>query len=83
MFEKLKTLRGTPQIDDDKLIFSIGRLRLAPGDIVVLTTPLLLDRDQVTALRERAEKFLPPENKVMILTGDMDVGVITRVKEGE
>jgi len=80
MFNRLKTTRDVPQIDDDKLVFAIGRLRLAPEDILVLTTPLLLDKEQVAAIRERAQAFVP-NNTVMILTGDMGVGVITPDKK--
>jgi len=79
MFKKMKTLRDVPQIDEENFIFSIGRLRLAPGDVVVLKSPYALDKDQVSYIRERAMTFLSGaglKNHVLVLTADTDIGVI-------
>jgi len=68
-----------PKIDDEKLLFAIGKLTLAPGDIIVLKTDLMLDKDQITALYERARKSFP-DNEVTILSHGIDIAILS--KEG-
>ena len=68
-----------PKIDNDKLLFAIGKLTLAPGDIVVLRTELMLDKEQATMLMERGKKYFP-DNEVMLLSHGMDIAILS--KEG-
>jgi len=83
--ERVKMLETLfEKIGDDKLAFSVGRLRLEPGDIVVLKTDLMLDRDQHRAIRDRAQDIIR-NNEVMILTHGFDIGVMgaQKVEAGE
>jgi serine phosphatase RsbU (regulator of sigma subunit) len=55
--------------------YAVGKLTLNPGDIVVLSTDLLLDKDQCTALRDRGQEHFP-DHKVVVLSAGIKLGVI-------
>jgi len=76
----MKWPKVNPKIDDDKLLFAIGKLTVAPGDLVVLKTDLHLDKDQAQMLYERAKHFIH-SNEVLILSHGIDIAILS--KEGE
>lgn len=63
----------------ESLKYRIGKLDLKPGDILVLSTNLLLDPDQAKAVRDRARTFARG-HKIMVLTGGLKLGVIRNHK---
>ena len=68
-----------PKIKLDKIIFRVGKLTIRPGDFLVLATPLMLDKDQVQLLRERAEEqFKDLGVKVVILTSGFNIAVLRK-----
>jgi hypothetical protein len=59
--------------------FRIAKLELQPGDMVVLQTDLMLDKEQITMLRDRAdEQFRPLKAKVAILTSGLRLGILRK-----
>jgi ribosome biogenesis SPOUT family RNA methylase Rps3 len=61
--------------------FRLAKLELRPGDMVVLQTDLLLDKDQVTSLKRRADEQLRPlKIKSMILVGGLKIGILRKAK---
>jgi hypothetical protein len=72
--ERLREL--AEKIPDDKLLFAVGRIRLEPGDILVVKTKLLLDKDQIAYISEQVRNFVP-DNRVMVLTADLDLAVLS------
>jgi hypothetical protein len=69
--------------DPLEMLEHVGRLELKPGDILVFRSNLMLDKDQVNALRDRIEELLGAHMrewgvKHIIVTCDMDVGVLRK-----
>jgi hypothetical protein len=69
--------------DPLEILEHVGRLELKPGDILVFRSKLMLDKDQVNALRERIEEYLGAHMrewgvKSIIVTCDMEVGVLRK-----
>jgi hypothetical protein len=63
------------------LRYRIGKLQIEPGDMLVLQTDLLLDRDQIQTLRDRAnEQFAALKVQVAILTAGMQLAVLRKGK---
>ena len=65
----------------DELRYSVGKLELKPGDVIVAKTDLMLDRDEVMALRDRFHEYLIAvgiENKCMVLTHGIKIAVIRK-----
>ena len=59
-------------------------LRIEPGDMIVLQTDLMLDKNQVQALRDRAvEQFGTyfPDVKVVVLSAGLKAGAIRKVRK--
>ena len=59
--------------------FKMHRLRLRKGDLVMLKTDLILDRDMVDAFRKNARELFAPA-RVGILTGDLKMSVWRKKK---
>jgi hypothetical protein len=54
-------------------------LRFEKGDVLVMQTDLMLNKDQIMALRERAtEQFGTDFGKIVILTAGMKLGVLRK-----
>jgi hypothetical protein len=57
-------------------------LHIEPGDVIVMQTDLILEKDQITTLRDRAvEQFsgTPLKDfKVAVLVGGLKVGVLRK-----
>ena len=78
-----KAMTKRPQkIDDDKLIYAIGRIRLEPGDILVAKSNLLLTKEQAMAVRDQVKRFVP-NNEVMVLVGHVDLAIIKVVESND
>ena len=61
--------------------YRIGKLQIEPGDMLVLQTDLMLDKDQCQALRDRAnEQFKSLNVKVAILTAGLQLAVVRKGK---
>jgi hypothetical protein len=63
----------------DPYMFRIGRLRLAPDDVVVLQTELMLDKDQSQVVHDRAKANFP-EHQVLVLSHGVTVRVLNKTK---
>lgn len=80
----MRAMRSTkkPKIKLDKVTFRVGKLIVRPGDFLVLKTGLLLDRNQVTALRKVADdQFKGLGVRIAVLTGDMSLAVLRKEKK--
>jgi hypothetical protein len=76
MFHRKKT-----KLVLDELRYSVGKLELRPDDVIVAKTDMLLDAEQTVAIRDRLYNHLRDagiENKVLILTGNMDIAVLRK-----
>lgn len=67
--------RRKPKFKIESLTYRVGKLTLRPDDIVVLSTDLMLDKDQMNVLHERAQAWFP-DRKVLVLSHGMKLGVI-------
>jgi hypothetical protein len=71
----LKRLRKKFKID--YLQYKIGKLTVKPDDIIVLSTDLMLDKEQARQLQERAKAWFP-NNKVCVISHGIKFGVIRK-----
>ena len=56
-------------------------LRIEQGDVLVMQTDIMLDKEQIMALRDRAtEQFGKQFGKIAILTSGLKLGVLRKVK---
>jgi len=60
--------------------FHIEKLRLAPGDIAVLSTDLPLTKEQASELLKRFQEAAGAQNKVLVLTSGLKVAALTRAE---
>jgi hypothetical protein len=71
--------RKKPKIKLDKVVFRVGKLTIRPGDILVLRTELLLDKEQISVVRERAaEQFKDLDVKIVVVTAGMEIAVLRK-----
>lgn len=63
---------GQPEI---RYLGDVQRLALKPGDVVVLKTPRLINREQARCLQERAELELPG-HKILVLFDGIEIGIL-------
>jgi hypothetical protein len=72
------TLKRRPsKLKISNMIFRMGKLMLEPGDLVVLQTDLILDRNQAVTIKKRADEQFRPF-RTIILTGGMKLGVLRK-----
>ena len=57
-------------------IEEVRRLRLDPGDILVLKAPNVLTAEQCEEIRKQLEGEFP-DNRVLVMTADFDLEVVT------
>ena len=69
--------RRAPKIRN--MLYRMAKLELQPGDLIVLQTDLLLDNDQVTALRRNANQQFKPY-RVVIMSGGLKLGALRKAK---
>ena len=62
--------------DTDWLKLKVAKLRLKPGDIVLVKTELQLNQEQVYALRERISETLRVQNEIVVLSWGIDVATL-------
>jgi hypothetical protein len=70
--------------DDNEFIYRIGKLSLGPNDVVLIMTDLMLDKEQVTFVRERVHDQLKAagfDNKVLILTSGFKLQIVEKEDE--
>jgi hypothetical protein len=60
----------------EKWIKKVKRVRLKKGDLLVLRTELILDRDQIKSLRDNAKEQFG--KRVVILTAGLDLLILRR-----
>jgi hypothetical protein len=53
--------------------FQVSKLRLQPGDIVLVRTRITLYEEQIKVIRDRVEEIVGPGNKVVILSSGLDI----------
>src|SRR5262249_26106984 len=59
----------------------VSVLKLAPDDILVAMTDLMLDKDQLLAVRERlSEQAVVVPNKILVLTAGLKLAVLRKVE---
>jgi hypothetical protein len=66
------------QLDIEKLTADVRRLEYSADDMIVITAPehLRLRTADVEEIRALVESRFPGENKVMVLTGGLEIGVM-------
>lgn len=80
--KKKKRPQAKTKVTLKNFIYRLARLSVRPGDTIVLQTDMLLDVDQVTAIRDRAnEQFRHLKAPVVILTAGMKLGVLRRERK--
>lgn len=57
-----------------KIVGDISRVRMHPGDVVIIRVPDRLTVTQVNVLRERVATFFPG-HEVLVLDGGLDLQV--------
>ncbi len=67
----------TDQELDTAPTFTIARLDLRAGDVLVVKSPKALNRSQSEGLRAWLEKTVPADCKVLILDDGIDLAVMT------
>ena len=67
-----------PRLVFDKIRYRVGKLTLRPQDILVVKTAMMLDKDQVRVLRDRAIEQ-SGHDKVIVLSG-VDLAVLRKEK---
>ena len=68
-------------LDDEQFIYRIGKLSLAPNDMVVIKTDMRLDKDQIMYLQDWANRQLHAAgfyNKVIILTCGFELQIVEK-----
>lgn len=60
---------------DDEMRFQIARIRLQPGDVVVLTTTASLSTENVERLKA-AWEALAPETRLAVLDRDFEIKAV-------
>jgi hypothetical protein len=63
-------------------VYQIGKLQLAPDDIVILRTEMKLTADQGIELRKRAQEVLGKDVKILVISSGLDIKILTK-KEAE
>jgi hypothetical protein len=74
-----KRQRAAAKKKINNMLFRMAKLELQPSDTIVLQTDLMLDKNQITALRARANEQFKPY-RVAILTAGLKLGVLRKVK---
>jgi hypothetical protein len=58
--------------------FDIAKLRLAPGDVLVVRCKYPLTSDSGARIHSHVRKFLPPDVRTMIIPQDIELSVLTK-----
>jgi len=61
----------------EDLDYRVGRLEIGPKDLVVVSTDMLLTREQCQALQKLTKQWFP-KNRVLVLTAGLKLGVVRR-----
>ena len=56
--------------------YDLTRLRLHKGDIVVVRADVLLNKEQLTIVRELMQKHVGPDIKVLVLSSILTLAVV-------
>jgi hypothetical protein len=70
-------LKRKPKFKFENLEYRVGRLTVGPKDVIVLSTDLMLDKDQCLQLQARAKEWFP-DNEVIVMTSGIKLGVVKR-----
>lgn len=62
------------------LEFLIGKLSLAPSDVLVLKSAERLSPDAIVRITLYVQRTVGPEQRVLILDGGIDLAVLTRAE---
>lgn len=68
--------RKLPPLD-----WRIAKLELRPGDMLVWQTDLILDKDQIAAIRDRLREQLAPlnmQNRVLVLSAGAKLAILRK-----
>lgn len=66
---------------DEQFIYRIGKLSLGPNDLVVIKTDMMLDKEQIRFLLDRAHEQLAAagfDNKVLMFTHGLDLQIVEK-----
>jgi hypothetical protein len=58
--------------------FDIAKLRLAPGDVLVVRCKYPLTTDTVRRVHSHVTAFLPPDVRTMIIPQEVELSVLTK-----
>jgi len=84
LLDEIRRLRARAKMGSsiDEIESKIARLRLEPGDVLIVKTSWKLQGDQMKALRDRAKQFVP-NNEVLLITENLDVNVRRRGRDDD
>lgn len=66
--------REEPEV---RFLGDVQRLTLQPGDVLVLKCANVLTVETTARLREHVQKIVGQECKVMVLSGGLEIGVLS------
>lgn len=64
----------------DDLELRIGKLNLAPGDVLVLKSAERFSPDAIARITLYVRRVCGPQHRVLILDGGIDLAVLTRAE---
>lgn len=67
-------MTGSPEI---RFLGDVQKLTLAPDDIVVLKTAIVVSGEQAEHLRQALKRELGEDRKVLILPAGLEIGVLS------
>jgi len=66
---------------DEVTRFEIAKLELAPGDILVVKTELILSKEQTAYIETMFKQHIPESCSVMVVGGGLDIGVLKKADQ--
>lgn len=64
----------------DDLEFRIAKVRISPGDILVVKAKGKLSVESCRRIHDKASEKLPPDVKVIVIDTDVDLAILTRAE---
>jgi hypothetical protein len=61
----------------EDLEYRVGHLEVGPKDLVVVSTDMLLTREQCRELQKMTKQWFP-KNRVLVMTAGLKLGVVRR-----
>jgi hypothetical protein len=65
----------TMELDGEEVLADVQRMRLLPGDVVVIKAAVNLTRDQRIRIEDYARAQMP-DHQILVLDGALDMSVV-------